>query len=100
MARAKVKNSNHSYDRVKERTNLSKRETIKLMKEASRSGVSAGCMKPGPLREYLEKKGDAKRVKYYKGYIFIFAKTSTSCITMYPVDESVLLAQDIFEKMH
>ena len=98
MSRARVKNSAHSYDRVKERTNLSRRETIKLMKEASRYGVSAGCMKPGPLKEYLASKGDAKRVKYYKGYIFIFAKNSTSCITMYPVDEEVLRAEDIFNK--
>ena len=94
MSRTKVKNSNHSYERVKERTNLSKRETKQLMKEASRYGLSAGNIPEGPLRTYVASKGDNKRVKYYKGYIFIFAKTSTSCITMYPVDEDVLKAEE------
>ena len=98
MSRTKVKNSNHSYERVKERTNLSKRETKQLMKEASRYGLSAGNIPEGPLRTYVASKGDNKRVKYYKGYIFIFAKTSTSCITMYPVDEDVLKAETNKEK--
>ena len=98
MSRTKVKNSNHSYARVRERTSLSKRETVKLMKEASRYGLSAGNIPDGPLRKYVASKGDAKRVKYYKGYIFIFAKTSTSCITMYPADEEVLAAQAEAEK--
>ena len=98
MSRTKVKNSKHSYDRVKERTNLSKRETEKLMKEASRYGISAGNIPDGPLRRYIASKGDAKRVKYFKGYVFIFAKTSTSCITMYPVDEEVLKAHELVDK--
>ena len=98
MSRTVVKNSNHSYERVKERTNLSKRETIKLMKEASRYGLSANNIPEGPLRNYVASKGNNKRVKYYKGYIFIFAKTSTSCITMYPVDEEVLKAQEMVDK--
>lgn len=64
------------------------------MKEASRYGISAGNIPDGPLRRYIASKGDAKRVKYFKGYVFIFAKTSTSCITMYPVDEEVIRAEE------
>ena len=93
MSRTRVNNSRHSYDRARDRTNLSKRAVEKLIKEASSYGVSAGSMPNGPLRRYIASKGDKKRVKYFKGYVFVFAKTSTSCITMYPADEEVIEAE-------
>lgn len=99
MSRSKVKNSEHSYQRSKERTPLYKRQAKKLMKEASRCGKAAGNLPEGPLKKYVESKGKQKRVKCYQGYIFVFAKTSTSCITFYPVKEEILEAQKQYDSV-
>lgn len=93
-----MKNSSHSINRARERSNLSKRKTNSLMKEASKYGLSYDHLPEGPLREYIRKRSYFKRVKLYKGHVFVFAKTSTACITMYPVDPQVLMEQEEFDK--
>lgn len=98
MSRIKRKNPIHVFKRAAERTDFSKREAQRLIKEAQTAGKAYGNIPPGPLADYIKSKGNTKRVKVYQGYVFIFARTSTACITMYPIPEEVLKAQDEFEK--
>lgn len=98
MSKSRVRNTDHVYKRVSERTNLSKSEAKRLIKQAQKYGKTYKKLPPGPLADYLKSKGKYKRVKIYEGYVFVFAKTSTSCITMYPIDEEIQKAQRIFDK--
>jgi len=97
MARAKVKNTFHSYNRTFERLGIYKKAATKLMKEAQRYGKTAGQLPLGPIRDYLESKGTFKRVKLYRGIIFVFNKNSTSCLTAYPLPEEIKAKQLEFD---
>lgn len=80
----------HGYDRVKERTNFGFKERNKeLINIVIRKGLHYGAIPPGPLRDFLYSKAKVanKRVKLYKGYIFIFFVNSNRLITCYPLPE-------------
>jgi len=90
MSRVKTTNTDHSYLRAAERCGWGKKKAREMMKQASRFGTSAGNMEPSPLQAYIAKKqygNPHKRIKLYQGYIFVFASTSTKCITVYPVPD-------------
>lgn len=97
MSRRRISNTKHSFKRAKERTELTKDEAKCLIREASVKGKAWGNLPEGPLKEFVKKRSKYKRVKYYRGYIFVFNKTSSSCITMYPVHQYVLDDQKQFE---
>ena len=85
MSRVKSKNTDHSYLRAAERFGWSKKKAKEMMQLASRHGVSVGNMRKGPLQEWLLEHQiyTHRRIKLYKGYVFVFASTSTKCITVY-----------------
>jgi hypothetical protein len=58
------------------------------MKEAQRHGKTYANLPEGELKNFLEarQKNQHRRIKYYNGYIFVFASTSTRCITVYPYE--------------
>jgi len=92
MSRVKAQNTDHSYLRAAERCGWGKKKAREMMKQASRFGISAGNMEPSPLQVYIAKKqygNPHKRIKLYQGYIFVFASTSTKCITVYPVPDEL-----------
>ena len=98
MGKVKSRNTAHSYLRAAERAGLSKTEAERLMKMASRNRRSIDMLPDGPIKEYLRKKRRAgKRIKYLEGYVFVFCKTSTKCLTMYPIDPEVVRAQILYE---
>lgn len=97
MSRTKVKNTHHAIVRAHQRTNLSKKQTLNMIKEAQRSGLCEGNLPHGPIRNYLRSKGKRKRIKLYKDYIFVFNKTSTSCITLYRLPDIVKEKQKQFD---
>ena len=99
MSRRRVKDSFHSFIRAKERTPLLKREIERLIWEAQRAGKSYMTLKDGPIKDFLESKSKTKRVKLYKNYVFVFARTSTACITMYPLREDLITKQEEYDKM-
>lgn len=72
MSRIKRKNPIHVFKRAAERTDFSKREAQRLIKEAQTAGKAYGNIPPGPLADYIKSKGNTKRVKIYQGYVFIF----------------------------
>lgn len=98
MGLTKTDSTLHGINRAFERTGLFKKELVRLIKRASRYGKSWENMRPGPLQDYLKRKSAYKRVKYYCNYVFVFQKTSTSLITMYPVPEEILLAQKEYDE--
>lgn len=98
MGLNRVENTFHGKSRASERTSLSKKEREKLIKDASRYGKCYQNLQPGPLQTYVFFKSKNKKTKYFKNYIFVFQKTSTSLITMYPVPEKVLEDEKNFRK--
>jgi len=87
MSRTRTQNTVHSYERAAERCGWSKRKAKEMMKLASRYGTAAGNIPPGPIQDWVMARqvSTHRRIKLYQGYIFVFASTSTRCITVYPM---------------
>lgn len=79
----------HGYTRIKERTDIGEKEIRNLSRLAIKNGVNFGQVPEGAFRNYLNwkvaKRG--KRIKLYRGYIFIFFLSSRRLITVYPIPE-------------
>lgn len=88
MSRNRVENTYHSYFRAAERFGWDKAHAKKMMKNASRYGKSCENVEPGPLQDFMRARqvSTRRRIKYYAGYIFVFASTSTRCLTVYEPD--------------
>ena len=91
MSRAKTDNTTHSYMRAATRFGWSKKKARAMMTAASRHGVSAGNMRLGELRDWFEARQSctSRRIKLYEGYVFVFASTSTKCITVFKLPEEL-----------
>jgi hypothetical protein len=88
MSRIKAPNTDHAYFRAAERCGWGKKKAKEMMKLAQRYGKCWQNLPPGPGRDWLQGKQEVnrRRIKYYNGYVFVFASTSTRCITVYPHD--------------
>lgn len=79
----------HGFKRTRERTGIDDKDKKLLGSHAVRNGLNFYELPPGPLKSYvgfkIAKKG--KRVKLYRGYVFIFFKTSNRIITCYEIPE-------------
>lgn len=84
-----MKLSQHAKVRMKQRTNLNHQERRILFRQALDKGKSPNDIKNKKLKEYLESKSKCK-VKLYKGYVFIYSKTTTKLYTMYPIPQELL----------
>ena len=82
----------HGYLRIKERSNISEKEIRNLSVLAIRNGIGFTQIPPGSLKSYVgSKEGQKKkRVKLYRGYVFIFFLNSKRLITCYPIPEKHL----------
>lgn len=90
MSRNKTKNSAHAYERAAERLGWSKRKAKEEMAFARQGGLSVGELKPGALRDWLyaKQRGTPRKLKIWKGCVFVFCSTSTRCLTVYPLPEA------------
>lgn len=79
----------HGYLRVKERSNINDKEIQNLSFMAIKNGIAFTQIPPGPLKSYVGYKMSQgnKRVKLYRGYVFIFFLNSRRLITCYPIPE-------------
>lgn len=79
----------HGIERIKERTDISKHDLKMLSKYAIKNGMNLQDIPPGPFKSYVGYKvhKENKRIKIYRGYVFIFFKTSYRLITCYPIPE-------------
>ena len=86
MGRVEVTSTDHCYYRAAERWGREKKKARDMMKAAQKYGKMYGNLPDGELRSFLKSRqvGQCRRIKYYAGYIFVFASTSTRCITVYP----------------
>ena len=101
MSRVKTQNTDHSYLRAAERCGWGKKKARDIMKLAQRYGKCVGNLDPGPIKNYLAKKqwgNPHKRIKLYENHIFVFASTSTKCITVYPVPDEILQKAGLLQK--
>lgn len=87
MSRIKALNCSHAYLRAAERCGWRGKQATYIMKSAQKHGLNYEQIKDNErLRKFLKnrQKHTFRRIKYYKGYIFVFASTSTKCYTVYP----------------
>lgn len=87
MGRTKTKNCNHAYYRASERCGWSKREADEMMRLASKRGISPYNLHDGKVKDLFvfRQLKTRRRIKIYRGFVFIFASTSTRCYTVYPL---------------
>ena len=99
MARTKCKKqTKHGMKRIIERCGIPAGCAKDFIKAASVHGYSPSHIPDGDLKYYLMCKeiGKQKRVKIYKGFIFIFNNTSNRLITAYPIPEELKSEFDSF----
>lgn len=85
MSRKRVPNTNHAYFRAAERCGWTKPFAKQMMMNANRKGVTYSKMDNPEIAEFMRARqvSTRRRIKYYLGYIFVFASTSTRCYTVY-----------------
>ncbi len=79
----------HGFERASERLTIRKKELYNLSLFAVRNGLNFGEIPPGPLKSYVGCKASQKnkRIKLYRGYVFVFFLNSRRLITCYPIPE-------------
>lgn len=83
----------HGVSRIKERTDFTvKKEALALIRNASKHGKTPHFFRFNKkLHKYLLARcKNAKRVRVYRGYVFIFNGGSDRLITMYPLKDNLL----------
>lgn len=101
MSRTKYKNqTKHGMNRIIERCGIPKSCAKGFIHAASIHGYNSGHLNEGKLKDYLISKelGKGKRVKVYKGFIFIFNNTSNRLITAYPIPDDLVEEFNCFMK--
>lgn len=79
-------NTLHAVKRAIQRAKLPSDFDANIMiSEARNSGIEWFDLPPGELADFVKSKASIKNkiVKYYKGWIYVFFRTSKRCITMY-----------------
>ena len=91
MSRIKTLNCDHAYFRAAERCGWNEGKARKMMKLAQRYGklYTDKSLEDKDLIKFLKNRqiNTYRRIKYYDGYIFVFASTSTRCYTVYPYEK-------------
>ena len=64
-------------------------ELIYISRYAIKNGLNLNDLPDGPLKNYVYAKTKirGKRIKLYRGYVFIFFRASKRMITCYPIPE-------------
>ena len=82
----KQKQTHHGIVRMAERMGINnKKIATDIIRKASQSGLDICDFPDGAFRDYLFSKKHNKRIKVYKGFVFIFNKTSDRVITLYKI---------------
>ncbi len=82
----------HGYNRVKQRTDFKITKNTNLSASAVKYGLNFNDIPPGPLKSYVgwKRARGGKRIKLYKGYVFVFFLNSKRLLTCYPIPEKHL----------
>ena len=86
MSRTKSENTDHAYLRCAERCGWTKKKAREMIKLANRHGKTYDHIENKEISDFIKARqvGTCRRIKYYAGFIFVFASTSTRCYTVYP----------------
>lgn len=84
-----MKLSQHSKERMRERSNIDKGNQKQFFRAALDKGKSPSVLKDGKLKEYLLARENQCKIKVYKGYIFIHSKNSKRLYTMYKIPDEL-----------
>ena len=92
-----MKLSEHSKKRMRERTSLNHQERKGLFRKALDYGKSPGVIDDEKLKVYLTKTAEKndRKVKLYKGYVFIYSKNSKQLYTMYRLPKRFLKGDEV-----
>lgn len=85
MSRTKAPNTDHAYLRAAERCGWNKDKAKKMMKQAQLYGKTYDHIEDEKIASFVKARqvGTKRRIKYFSGYIFVFASGSTRCYTVY-----------------
>lgn len=89
-----MKLSNHSKQRMRERTDFNHQERRRLFRDALHNGLTIERIKDEKFKKFLLSKNKCK-IKIYKGYIFIYSKNNKQLYTMYPIPERFLEGSEV-----
>lgn len=82
-----MKLTKHSIERMKERANITSNQ-ISFFRNALRYGKSIAEINDEILKQRLQSRIKYNcKIKYYKGYVFIYSKNSKRLYTMYKLEE-------------
>lgn len=100
MSRKKSKKqTHHGLQRMAERMGVKQKSVAtKTIENAVQKGKPISYFQDGLLKKYLLSKQHNKRLKVYKGFIFIFNKTSNRVITLYPIPEEFKEEYESYDK--
>jgi hypothetical protein len=85
-----MKLSEHSKQRMKQRTDYNHKQRVRLFADAIMYGKSPNDFKDNKeLRDFLLSRKNCK-VKLYKNYVFIYSKNSHRLYTMYKLPEKYI----------
>ena len=82
-----MKLSNHSKQRMRERTPFNSDERRKLFRAALDYGKSLHQIEDKKLKHYIWCKSRYCKIKVYKGYMFLYSKNNHQLYTMYKIPE-------------
>jgi len=95
----KQKPTHHSLLRMAERCGITNaKAATNMIRNASKLGRGIQSFPDGELKNYLLSKKHNKRVKVYKGIVFIFNKTSDRAITLYPIPNEFMEEYKTYDK--
>lgn len=80
----------HALKRLYQRVGLTEKSGAKgYVKNALKNGKHIGDFPESPFKDFLRKKADAtgKRVRVYKGFVFIFNTSNNGLTTLYEIPE-------------
>lgn len=82
----------HGYNRIRERSVINEKDLKQISVRAIKNGLNFWDLPPGDLKSYVGYKiaKQGKKVKLYRGYVFIFFINSKRLITCYPIPEKHL----------
>jgi hypothetical protein len=86
--------------RMAERIGITNERNFKdIVKSASKKGQNPIDFPPDTeIGKFLREKDVGKRIKVYKGNVFIFNKTSINLITVYPLPEELKEEYKLYER--
>lgn len=80
----------HALKRLEQRANVTKKSgAVGYVKNALKNGLQIKDFPDGEFKDFLQRKADhsGKRIRVYKGFIFVFNTSNNGLTTLYEIPE-------------